>query len=174
LQFTGTAAPKPYHDVEAGLSDTLTDLPLPPRRGRLLEAAKTKHIDPNCRSNEDAQGKSLERDADYPQEIGEINTVFKVDPDDFIIVPNNTHGEVVTSKEAVSYWDCRKISDFEYEVTDRGWMHAVFLMPDQGSHYCQRESRSTRSSKSSIQTRGSNRGRRNQRDSSRSRSRARN
>ena len=42
----------------------------------------------------------------------------KVDPDDFIIVPNNTHGEVVTSREAVRYWDCRKISDFEYQVTN--------------------------------------------------------
>ena len=118
------------------MSDTPTDLPPPPRRGRLLEAAKTKHIAPDCRSNEDAQGKSLERDADYPQEIGEINTVFKVgrvqistlkivktkstkvDQDDFIIVRNNTHGEVVTSREAVRYWDCRKISDFEYQVTN--------------------------------------------------------
>ena len=130
----------------------------------------------------------------------------KVDQDDFIIVRNNTHGEVLTSREAVRYWDCRKISDFEYQVTnnsgapnitittfsaspafaklnpslfsaqvtDSGWMHAVFLMPDQGSHYCQRESRGTRSSRSSSQTRGSNRARRNQRDSSRSRSRARN
>ena len=60
------------------MSDTPADLPPPTRRGRLLEAAKTKHIAPDCRSNEDAQGKSLERDADYPQEIGEINTVFKV------------------------------------------------------------------------------------------------
>ena len=40
----------------------------------------------------------------------------KVDLDDFIIVRNNTHGEVVTSREAVRYWDCRKISDFEYQV----------------------------------------------------------
>ena len=77
-QFYPAAAPKPYHDVEAALSDTPTDLPPPPRRGRLLEAAKTKHIAPDCRSDEDAQRKSLERDADYPQEIGEINTVFKV------------------------------------------------------------------------------------------------
>ena len=76
--FYSAAASKPYRDVEAGLSDTPTDLPPPPRRGRLLEAAQTKHIAPDCRSNEDAQGKSLERDADYPQEIGEINTVFKV------------------------------------------------------------------------------------------------
>ena len=42
----------------------------------------------------------------------------KVDPDDFIIVRNNTHGEVLTSREAVRYWDCRKISDFEYQVTN--------------------------------------------------------
>ena len=77
--FYPAAAPKPYRDVEAGLSETPTDLPPPPRRGRLLEAAKTKHIAPDCRSDEDAQRKSLERDADYPQEIGEINTVFKVD-----------------------------------------------------------------------------------------------
>ena len=42
----------------------------------------------------------------------------KVDPDDFIIVRNNTHGKVLTSREAVRYWDCRKISDFEYQVTN--------------------------------------------------------
>ena len=45
---------------------------------QLNEAAKFKHIDPNCWFKIDAERKSLERDSKYPQEVGEINTVFQV------------------------------------------------------------------------------------------------
>ena len=52
---------------------------------QLNEAVKFKHIAPNCRSVQDAEQKSLERDSKYPQDVGEINTVFQV----FRSNPNN-------------------------------------------------------------------------------------
>ena len=52
---------------------------------QLNEAVKFKHIAPNCRSVQDAEQKSLERDSKYPQDVGEINTVFQV----FRFNPNN-------------------------------------------------------------------------------------
>ena len=52
---------------------------------QLNEAVKFKHIAPNCRSVQDAEQKSLERDSKYPQDVGEINTVFQV----FRFDPNN-------------------------------------------------------------------------------------
>ena len=63
-----------YHsDIEAGRR-----VDRPPRRAQLNEAAKFKHIHPRCRSKEDAEQKSVERNSKYPQEVGEINTVFQV------------------------------------------------------------------------------------------------
>ena len=75
---------KHYPDPEAGRVDTThpgwADTPVdrPPRRAQLNEAAKFKHIHPMCRSEEDAERKSVERNSKYPQEVGEINTVFQV------------------------------------------------------------------------------------------------
>ena len=75
------AAPRPYHpDIEAGWDDTPLK-PLP-RRAQLNEAAKFKHIGPTCKSKEDAERKSVERNSKYPQDVGEINTVFQVAPKD--------------------------------------------------------------------------------------------
>ena len=52
--------------------------PEPPQiHPQLNKAVKFKHIDPNCISKQDAERKSCERDSKYPQEIGEINTVFQ-------------------------------------------------------------------------------------------------
>ena len=67
----------PYHpDIEAGWDDT----PLKPfpRRAQLNGAAMFKHIGPTCKSKEDAERKSVERNSKYPQDVGEINTVFQV------------------------------------------------------------------------------------------------
>ena len=129
------AAPRPHHpDIEAGWDDTPLK-PLP-RRAQLNEAAKFKHIGPTCKSKEDAERKSVERNSKYPQDVGEINTVFQVtlkrvdlalnpdfvllliqvNPDYFFIAENSIHGEVLKSREAVRYWDCKKISDSEYQV----------------------------------------------------------
>ena len=60
--------------------DSLPKLkPEPPQiHPQLNKAVKFKHIDPNCTSKQDAERKSLERDSKYPQDIGDINTVFKV------------------------------------------------------------------------------------------------
>ena len=53
--------------------------PEPPQiHPQLNKAVKFKHIDPNCTSKQDAERKSLEGDSKYPQDIGDINTVFKV------------------------------------------------------------------------------------------------
>ena len=63
---------------------------------QLNEAVKFKHIAPNCRSVQDAEQKSLERDSKYPQDVGEINTVFQV----FRFNPNN----LKSNKNSTDYW----------------------------------------------------------------------
>ena len=73
-----TDATKHYPDIEAGWADTPVDRPPLPRRAQLNEAAKFKHIGPTCKSKEDAERKSVERNSKYPQDVGEINTVFQV------------------------------------------------------------------------------------------------
>ena len=42
--------------------------------------------------------------------------LIQVNPDYFFIAENSIHGEVLKSREAVRYWDCKKISDYEYQV----------------------------------------------------------
>ena len=71
-------ATKHYPDIEAGWADTPVDRPPLPRRAQLNEAARFKHIGPMCRSKRDAEQKSVDRNSKYPQEVGEINTVFQV------------------------------------------------------------------------------------------------
>ena len=117
-------------------------------RAHLNKAAKFKHIDPTCRSEEDAERKSLERNSRYRQKNGEYNTVFKVHPDDFILEPNATLGKVLKSREAVRNWKCKKISDSKYEGVEEREMHAVFK---EGScHYSLSESRKTRRTERSF------------------------
>ena len=136
-----TDATKHYPDIEAGWADTPVDRPPLPRRAQLNEAARFKHIGPMCRSKEDAEQKSVERNSKYPQEVGEINTVFQVtlersnkllwsnlkltqvNPDDFFIDANTRYGEVLKSREAVRYWDCKKISDSKYQVGNGSIIH---------------------------------------------------
>ena len=79
-------ATKLYPDIEAGWADTPVDRPHLPRRARLNEAARFKHIGPMCRTKEDAEQKSVERNSKYPQEVGEINTVFQVAPNEDIVL----------------------------------------------------------------------------------------
>ena len=112
------------------------------------EAAIFKHIDPTCKTTEDAEKKSLERNSRYPQETGEYNTVFQVSPDDFTLEPHTTHGRVLKSKEAVRNWKCKKISKSKYEGTEESRMHAVFLA-EADCHYSPGESRKTRASRAS-------------------------
>ena len=115
---------------------------------QLNEAVKFKHIDPTCKTTEDAEKKSLERNSRYPQETGEYNTVFQVSPDDFTLERNTTHGMVLKSKEAVRNWKCKKISNSKYEGTEESRMHAVFLA-QADCHYSPEESRKTRVSRAS-------------------------
>ena len=119
-------------------------------RAQLNEAAKFKHIDPTCKSEEDAEKKSLKRNSRYPQGIGEYNTVFQVDPKNFILEPNTTHGRVMKSKQPVRNWKCKKVSDSEYEGTEEIPMHAVFLAPEEDCHFSPEESRKTQKSGGSI------------------------
>ena len=107
----------------------------------LSEAARFKHIDPACKSLEDAEKKSLKRHSRFPQEIGEYNTVFQVNPENFILERNKTHGRVLKSREAVRNWECQKVSHSKYEGTEQYPMHAVFLTP--GCHFSSEESRKT-------------------------------
>ena len=119
-------------------------------RAQLNEAAKFKHIDPTCKSEEDAEKKSLKRNSRYPQEVGEYNTVFQVNPDDFTLEPHTTHGRVMKSKQPVRNWKCKKVSDSEYEGTEECPMHAVFLAPEEDCHFSPEESRKTQKSGGSI------------------------
>ena len=112
-------------------------------RTQLNMAAKFKHIDPTCRSEEDAEKKSLERNSRYPQEIGEYNTVFQVNPDNFTLGVDTRNRRVLKSKEAVRNWKCQKVSDSKYEGTEESRMHAVFLAPEEDCHYSPEESRKT-------------------------------
>ena len=119
-------------------------------RAQLNEAAKFKHIDPKCKTVEDAEKKSEKRNSRYPQEIGEHNTVFQVSPEDFTVDNNETYGKVLKSKEAVRNWNCRKISSSKYEGAEESRMNAVFTMPEEDCHYSPKESRKTRMSGGSV------------------------
>ena len=112
-------------------------------RACLNKAAKFKHIDPTCKSNADAEKKSLTRDSKYPQKIGEFNTVFQVRNDDFTLEPHTIHGMVLKSKHPVRNWKCQKVSDSKYMGTENIPMHAVFLGPDEHCHFSNEESRKT-------------------------------
>ena len=67
---------------------------LPQLHGRayLNKAAKFEHIHPACKSEKDADKKSVERNSRYRQKPGEYNIVFQVHPDDFTLEPDQIKG----------------------------------------------------------------------------------
>ena len=119
-------------------------------RAQLNEAAKFKHIDPTCKSEEGAEKKSLKRNSRYPQEIGEYNTVFQVNPDDFTLEASPKNRRMLKSKQAVRNWKCQKVSNSRYEGREEIPMHAVFLAPEEDCHFSPEESRQTQKPGGSI------------------------
>ena len=124
-------------------------VPLPlwgPGSPCLNKAAKVKHIDPNCQSNEDAERKSLERNKipKYRQKIGMNNAVFQVHPKDFNFEKNENVGMVLKSKVRVRNWRCKKISDSKYVAKEESLMYAVFTDVMKTCHYSAQESNKTR------------------------------
>ena len=56
----------------------------------------------------------------------------QVKPDDFFIDENTRHGEVLKSREAVRYWDCKKISDSKYQVGNGSIIHGCRPVVEHG------------------------------------------
>ena len=110
---------QPYssaQDVEAARKYQQVPRQLVQPSVRLNEAAIFKHIDPNCTTGEAAMRKSVQRNAKYPQEVGEINTVFQTQSHYFQVIYDETHGNIIKSNQMIRNWDCKKMSDSRYKV----------------------------------------------------------
>merc|ERR1712060_749351 len=103
---------------------------------KVPKPALKKHIYPDCTNAREAEQFSVERNRIDPTEM---NTVFRVNPQDFHY--DLLHGkEVVISNDSkVQYWKCKKISQHKFKTVESGRMQAIFQRKD--GHLLSKEGR---------------------------------
>ena len=106
-------------------------------RNKAFQKVERKHVDPGCRSGEQAAKFSSQRDKEFPTTL---NTVFQASATDFI--ETKIDGQwVFQSRSQIPYWECEKQPKGEFRVIETGYMVAHFLQ-DNG-HFLAKVSKST-------------------------------
>ena len=106
-------------------------------RNKAFQKVERKHVDPSCRSGEQAAKFSSQRDKEFPTTL---NTVFQASACDFIEAKIDGKW-VFQSRSQIPYWECEKQPRGEFRVIETGYMVAHFLQ-DSG-HFLSKVSKST-------------------------------